>query len=338
MKKNRIFLAAISLLLIFSFCACGGQQEQAGLESSDVTAEETADTETVAVSSVVATTADYFLNMSAQLAVGDDDWVIIALARSGEEIPEGLFDTYYAQLEQKLTDSAGVLDETKMTEYFRTAVLVTAMGKDPQNVAGYNLLAPAADFEKTCAQGLNGPIWALIALNCGGYEMPAAIDASTAATKEMYIQHILSSQMEGGGYSLSGGEADVDMTAMAIYALSFYMDREDVASSVNSALSYLSSVQDEEGGFALMGEANIESSAQVLTAMAALNIPLDDERFVKNGNTVFDNMMSYSLDNGTFMHSTALGTEDRMATEQAFLAAVALERMEKGEPFLYDMN
>ena len=116
------------------------------------------------------------------------------------------------------------------------------------------------------------------------------------------------------------------------------MDREDVASSVEKAVTYLSTIQDADGGFSSWGEASIESSAQVLTAMVSLNIPLEDERFVKNGCTVLDSIMSYYLGSGTFMHNKDLGTEDMMATEQAYLAIVALDRMENGQSFLFDMT
>ena len=136
MELKKVWIGLLCILMVLVFCACGKEEEQTGLESSDVIAEETANV--ASASEVIAVTGDYFLNMSSQLSAGSDDWVILALARSGEEMPEGLFDNYYVQLEQLLTEKNGVLDENKVTEYFRVAVTVSAIGKDPQNVVGYN--------------------------------------------------------------------------------------------------------------------------------------------------------------------------------------------------------
>lgn len=76
----------------------------------------------------------------------------------------------------------------------------------------------------------------------------------------------------------------------------------------------------------------------MLTALSGLNISVDDERFVKNGNTVYDALMSYALEDGSFMHTASLGTADSMATEQAFYAMVAKDRMEKGLSSLYELS
>ncbi len=76
----------------------------------------------------------------------------------------------------------------KYTEYSRVIIALTSIGKDPKNVGGYNLLLPLGDFEKTTWQGINGAIWALIALDCGQYDMPYNADAQIHATREMYVE------------------------------------------------------------------------------------------------------------------------------------------------------
>ena len=100
------------------------------------------------------------------------EWAVIGLARSGYPVPANYFDDYYARVEKYVKDCAGVLHERKYTEYSRVILALTAIGRDPANVAGYNLLTPLGDFEKTIWQGLNGPIWALIALDSGSYDIP----------------------------------------------------------------------------------------------------------------------------------------------------------------------
>lgn len=64
---------------------------------------------------------------------------------------------------------------------------LTAIGKDPASVAGFNLLKPLADFEQVTKQGINGTIFALLALDSGNYEIPENPDAAVQATRQMYV-------------------------------------------------------------------------------------------------------------------------------------------------------
>ena len=90
---------------------------------------------------------------------------MIGLARSGCDVPQSYWDAYYDTVEDYVKDHKGNLHDKKYTEYSRVIVALTAIGADPTNVAGYDLLKPLGDFEKTIWQGINGPIWALIALD-----------------------------------------------------------------------------------------------------------------------------------------------------------------------------
>ena len=144
------------------------------------------------------------------------EWAVIGLARSGYSVPADYYDKYYTRVEKYVKDCNGVLHDRKYTEYSRVALALTAIGRDPSKVAGYNLLTPLGDFEKTIWQGLNGPIWALIALDSGNYEIPKNPAAKTQATRQLYIDEILNNQMKDGGWSLTGtGDSDVDIATAA---------------------------------------------------------------------------------------------------------------------------
>ena len=74
------------------------------------------------------------------------------------------------------------------------------------------------------------------------------------ATREMYVEKIINSQLDDGGWSLLGsGESDVDVTAMALQALSNYTDNSEVSNCVNKAISFLSAIQNENGGYSSWG-------------------------------------------------------------------------------------
>lgn len=192
--------------------------------------------------------------------------------------------------------------------------------------------------EKTVWQGINGAIWALIALDSGNYEIPQNTDAAVQATREMYINNILAGQTTDGGWALSGDASDPDVTAMALQALSKYQSNENVKAATEKALLCMSEKQSENGGFINEGPENSESCGQMIVALCELGIPLDDERFVKNGNTMPDNLISYYSKGKGFKHTREGSDSDRMATEQGLCSMAAVKRALEGKSSLYRMN
>lgn len=275
------------------------------------------------------------------------EWAVLGLARGGSDVPVAYYQTYYATVEDYVTACGGVLHDKKYTEYSRLIVALSALGKDARNVAGYDLTLPLGDYDRTIWQGLNGPIWALIALDSRDYPMPQAPAAKTQATRQMYVDRILACQLPDGGWSLFGGTAaatagdgisDPDITGMALQALAKYQDQSAVAKATTEALDCMSHQQNDRGGFSSWGTENSESCVQMLVALCELGIPLDDPRFVKNGHTVLDALLTYYRPGQGFLH-TADGTgSNQMATEQGFYGLVAAKRLRDGESSLYRME
>lgn len=287
---------------------------------------------------ILSDTASYIYKTVSDPVVGSigGEWAIIGLARSSFDVPDEYFQKYYGNVENYVKEHKGILHEKKYTEYSRVILALTSIGKNPADIGGYNLLTPLGDFEKTIAQGVNGAIWALIALDSAPYDMPQNHDSKTQATRQMYVDYILKSQKEDGGWALmkSAPQSDVDITAMALCSLSAYTQREDVNSAIEKALKMLSSRQNSSGGF--NGGETAESSAQVICALCSLGINIDDARFVKAGKTVLDSLLSYRKDDG-FKHIKDGGV-NQMATEQAFYSLVALSRFENNLPPIMKMS
>lgn len=266
------------------------------------------------------------------------EWRALGLARAGK-ITSELSDGYYENLVSYIEENGSAkLDARKSTENSRVIIALSAIGKDATDVAGYNLLEPLADYDFVTWQGLNGPVFALIALDTYNYEIPNSGDGVTQTTRENLINYILESQLENGGWTFFGSTADPDMTGMAIQALApYYSKNADVKNAVDKALDVLSASQQDNGGFASWGTVNVESCAQVLTALASLGIDADtDERFIKNGNTLVDAIMEFSVENG-FAHIKD-SAYNQMATEQAYYALVSYNRVKNGKTSLYDMS
>lgn len=265
------------------------------------------------------------------------EWTVLGLARGGflTDAPDGqsYLDRYYAQVESCVQEQNGVLHDKKYTEYSRVVLALTAIGADPSNVGGYDLLAPLDDFDKTVWQGINGPIWALIALDSGSYE---------SALRQRYIDEILSRQLAGGGWDLQsrGGDrpADPDVTGMALQALAPYRGQSAVSAAIDKALARMSAQQDQDGGFSSFEDPNVESCVQMTVALCALGLdPGRDPRFVKNGASLLDALLSYRLSDGSFAHTKGRGF-DLMATEQALCALAAVDRYYAGWSGLYRMD
>lgn len=319
MKRSGPKLLCILLLLslLLSLTACGKQANQ--LEK----------------------TAGYLQAQIAAPGTGSvgGDWLIFGLARSGVKVPQKYFDAYYENVEAAVREKNGVLSDRKYTEYSRTVLALTAIGKNPVDVAGFDLLKPLADFEQVTKQGINGTIFALLAMDSGKYEIPENPDAAVQTTRQMYVDELLARELPDGGWTLTGGEPDVDITAMTLQALAKYRDQADVTAAVERGLAVLSSLQEPDGGYVSWGSSNSESVAQVLVALTELGVPLDDERFTKNGITVEDALLRFAQENGAFVHvRDGSGGDDEMATEQAFYALAAIHRAETGETTLYDMT
>ncbi len=296
------------------------------------------------VNSAVTKSAEYMLKTVKKPQVGSigGEWAVIGLARSGYAVPQAYWDNYYATIEDYVESCKGVLHKKKYTEYSRVVVALSAIGADPANVSGYNLLTPLGDFDKTIWQGINGPIWALIALDSGNYNMPVNAEAKTQATRQMYIDEILSRQNNDGGWSLTskGGNvvSDPDITGMALQALAKYQTQSAVKTATDKALTCLSKMQDNNGGYASWETSNSESVVQVIVALCELGIDLDDSRFIKNGNTLLDNLMTYRKADGSFAHTATGSGSNQMASEQGFYGIVAAMRAAEGQNTLYRMS
>ena len=222
------------------------------------------------------------------------EWAVLGLARSGYAVPDSYYTTYYKTVEDYVKDKKGVLHSKKYTEYSRVILALTAIGKDPRDVAGYDLTLPLGDYDKTVWQGLNGPIWALIALDAGDYPMPRNPQAKTQATRQMYVDCILNRQNPDGGWSLNAGDttSDPDITGMALQALSRYQDQAKVRTAIHRALDGMSARQNASGGFSSWETENVESCVQMIVALCELGLDPEDARFVQNGNTLLDVLAS----------------------------------------------
>ena len=126
---------------------------------------------------------------------------------------------YYEGLAHYVSSVEGVLSTRKYTEYARAVLALAALGKDVHDVGGYNLLAPLTDYKMVTRQGLNGAIFALLAIDVYDaaefdellFEEDSEVNFSLL---DYYFQYILTRVHADGGFGL-GDKSDPDVTAMA---------------------------------------------------------------------------------------------------------------------------
>lgn len=274
------------------------------------------------------------------------EWAVLGQARAGVELSDAYIQAYYDKVVayvRKNMGADGVLRDPEshnpvITDNERIALALTAIGKDPANVGGENLLKALQNKDimkvtDTSNTDINGLVMGLLALNSRNY---------TSDTSWL-VQAVLAQQNEDGSWSASADRksvGDVDMTAMALQALApYYKDggNETVNTAVEKALNWLS-------GKYQSGYDSSESCAQVVIALSALNLDANtDARFTKTveGKTlsVLGNLLQYRVaENGGFKHQFADKAVNEMATEQALCAMAAYARFTEKANALYDMT
>lgn len=298
---------------------------------------------------VYADTKKYIQNNVPAPVVASDrgEWAVLGLARAGVELSDAYIQAYYGKVVayvQKNMGADGVLLDPEshnptVTDNERIILALTAIGKDPANVGGKNLLTALQDrnimqVTNTSDTDINGLVFGLLALNSGNY------------TQDSYwlVQAILTQQNADGSWSSSADTkpvGDVDMTAMALQALApYYNEGYDttVNAAVDKALQWLSAKYKGKG------YTSAESCAQVVVALSALQLNANsDSSFVKTVDgaptSVLGDLLRYYLGEGQgFKHAASGKTADQKATEQALYAMAAYERYCRRTKALYDMT
>ncbi|EOQ05129.1 hypothetical protein KOY_02915 [Bacillus cereus VDM021] len=262
----------------------------------------------------------------------DSDWVAIALAHSGKNIPVGTKISYLQSLTQKVEKR---VERFSATDIARTVLAVLAVNGNPTNVAGKNLVQKLYQSEKL--NSVTGYTFALLALDTKKYEVPAGAKWNRAAL----VKEILNAQHTDGGWTYnvesSKEEAsNIDVTGMVLSALAPYQKQPEVKQAVKKAVQYLSSKQLNTGGFEADGQENSNSVAQAIIGLAITGIDPTSETFTKNNVNAVQNLISYQLANGEFKWLPSDEEGSSMATEQALLALVQYKAFVNGKGSIYD--
>lgn len=206
---------------------------------------------------------------------------------------------------------------------------LVALGMDPGNVEGLDYLAPLTSLDGREFPQLDDLLKDVDAVDPNVWRA-RGIDADMLVDE--YAAAMIEYQMPNGKfddhykYVLKQGEDwqtskftnkdQVELNAGAVAALAPHTDKEYIAKSVESAIEYLSSVQLADGSFpGRDGLPDGAATLAVLDMMDAAGISLNDERFVKNGNTVADGLKTFYIDGLGFVTRTEVDADVDGLTE-----------------------
>lgn len=251
------------------------------------------------------------------------EWAVIALARSGGADSEWI-NKFLANV------PAAINSFEYATDWECITLALTAAGVNATDCNGRDFTAEFKDYSSLVSDWtVNAGIYGLLALDSGNYP----------GDRDKFVEAILSEQLENGGWTFMGTDADPDLTAMAVQALAPYREsNEKVKTAVEKALNALKALQDKtNGGFSSWGQLNAGSTAQVIIALSAVQI--DAAEWTVNGadSPITALLEFYDEATGGFRFFSD-GEVDQMGTEQAALALIAYNRYINGQNPLYIMG
>ena len=260
-----------------------------------------------------------------------DYWIVMDM---------GAYESYAPQTENKLTDDVrqkyinnaitAIQNSTLDTEIDKTVLGLAAIGKNPELLYPVNSNTAISAIEKLNSVTHSESAWSapytLAAYNQGDY--------NTDQYETELINKLLESQKPDGSWDEWG---TIDTTANVIAGLSFYKDRPEVNTAIESAVNYLSTQQNENGAYS----ANSNSTAMVIIGLCAAGVDLlNDTRFIIDEKNIIDGLLSFLVADGAGFGYTDNTSINAYSTEQAFRALISFMQAVKtgGAYNVYDFS
>jgi hypothetical protein len=193
-----------------------------------------------------------------------------------------------------------------LTDNERRAMALLSLGLNPYNFEGSDYVtAITSKFDGTQfgeASLVNDDIFALIPLSRAGFTSHDDIIVKD-------IAFIISQQNPDGSW-----EGSVDMTAAAIQALGAFRDVVNARDSIDKAVVYIKSMQQNDGGFG-----SIFTSAWVAQAQKTVN-----QIWTKEGKSISDYFILHQTSDGAVLPSTDITTQRIWATSYVIPGSLGL--------------
>ena len=238
-----------------------------------------------------------------------------------------------------------------------------AVNIDPTNVEGVDLIEELYnndygkvdcdkdddDNDKVSEYGYTFRLgYALLCLNGGNFNIPesAKWNKDKIINKLVYLQFKDLDEEAEDRYSWSdnGNFADISTMSTVISALApYYNKNKDVKEVVDKGLKTLSEMQNDDGTFSNGNYSCVLQTSYAIIGLCELGIDIDnDERFIKNGNTLIDGLLKFKTEDkkGFSLYFDKRKTKefDEMCTERGLRALVAYKNLKEHKGSIYKFD
>ena len=180
-----------------------------------------------------------------------------------------------------------------VTDYERALLAAAAAGKDLRSFGGVDLIAKVQSYQRTggnIGDAVNSNAFGILSYKAAGLAVPSGA-----------VEWQKRTQNGDGGWGNSPGAAsNPDMTGASIMALrAAGADASDP--SIRSALDYLHSIQNSDGGFSFQpGSSDVSATAWCVQAIVAAGQEPSGDEWSKNGRTPYGFVASMQDSDGRF--------------------------------------
>src|SRR5699024_60918 len=254
-KSFLVRFISVLTILSFVFCCMPNQAAAVAHDPNDLSYDYGVriwEDETPDIGFYINAAARYTLETVPEPSMGTvaGEWSVMNLLRGKytgydyvSHIPDDYFNNYVKRIEDYVTIKQGNLDRNKSTEWSRLILALTALDYEITNVSGYDFIDRlSASHRFSYRQGINGPIWEIIAMNAGNYNFYPyqTDDANTYGKMIDYILKLEIEQTNGmtGGWALMGNVPDPDITAMALQAFAPYYKNPEKYNKTGAETTY----------------------------------------------------------------------------------------------------
>ena len=276
-------------------------------------------------------------NISLSYAKTSADWKVMDMGAYASAFPTGT--GLSKTVRQSYVDT--VIDHLENgsikgdTDYDKVILALSAIGVDPSKLYAADGKTQFDAFALLNGVSHSTSAWSapytLAALN-----LPGASGLETDA--DHLVDALIAAQQEDGSWNEFG---TIDTTANVIAGLSFYAGEAKVDAAIEKGVAYLAS-QMKSGGVYDGGDgANANSTEMVIIGLCAAGVnPDTDERFIQDGVSVLDGLLSYAVEGNTGFGYTDNKSVNDYATEQGFRALIAASQvMKTGKAYnIYDFR
>ncbi len=217
-----------------------------------------------------------------------------------------------------LPDYSNEFKSSAPSDYAGRILGVIATNGNPYHTfSGQNLVDELVKMQKENGKFsdiANQNIWAVITLNSANAEKYCNTESIKKYNQEAAVTWIMDMQGKDGGI---GG---VDITAMALIALSGAREIAGVDTSIEKGVSYLKANQNKVGTYiGGWGENNSNTLATVISGLVSAGENISSEKWMVEGISPIKVLYHFQLENGGFEYSIGMG-QNSIATYQSIIA------------------